>query len=822
MSKKNLPVNQVLSQAQKAAKKGNIPLALELYHSILQLYPTHMSAKKALNKLQKKITVKPSAKTLPQDPGQEQIKHLINFYNSGEFKTAEDECQKLIHHFPNSSVLFNILGAVLQKQKKSQKAVKAFDKAIRIEPGNAEFFNNKGIALRDTGLFSEAVKNYDMAIKLHPGYAEAYSNKGVALRDIGQIDDAIKNYSKAIKIKPDYATAFNNRGVAFYELNNTQMAVEDYIQAISLMPEYTEAYCNYGIVLSESAQKQQALQQFKKAIDLKPDYFEAHLRYAQTLFDLGMTEKAAKTYTRLLLIYPDSAEAHNSLGDILKVLGKTQEAYKHFEQATHLMPEYAEALNNQALLLEETNELEAAFKKYEKAIECSSENSQIFYNYGAALYKDGRLKSAEYNFKKATQLSPDFAEAYNAFGAVAGDLGQFETSMKNYTKALELKPEFAQAYNNCGNTLKNFGKTANAMENYEMAIKIQPDFAEAHRNLSTIKKYGPNDPQIETIQRLMSNPNIEYQNQMQLNFALAKIYEDLEEYGTSFDYLKAGNNLKKKQLNYTIENDKKIFSEVMEIFKSVPEMDIDNSPYTCSVRPIFIVGMPRSGTTLVEQILASHSKVHGAGEMETFERMMQPIMVNSFNRCTDDSKTALRLNESKSLRKGYLEEILKTGVSEPVITDKMPTNFKWIGYIFTAFPEAKIIHVTRDPRATCWSIYKHYFSSKGNGYAYDLDQLADFYHLYQNIMAFWQQLFPGRIYELNYETLTENQEKETHKLLSYCDLEWERECLEFYKTQRSVRTASADQVRKKMYTGSSTAWKMYEPQLKKMIEALGF
>ncbi len=255
------------------------------------------------------------------------------------------------------------------------------------------------------------------------------------------------------------------------------------------------------------------------------------------------------------------------------------------------------------------------------------------------------------------------------------------------------------------------------------------------------------------------------------------------------------------------------FSKIKSTFsEDVPALSVfEEYEGAKGQQPIFILGMPRSGTTLVEQILASHSQVYGAGELVLLGQIVNTVEWNS---------TQLSPNQLQSIRKSYFSGLTKIGVSERYITDKMPLNFLRIGFIFAATPEAKIIHVKRDARATCWSNFKHYFTRKGTGFAYDLQDVAEYYKMYIDLMAYWHEKFPGRIYDLNYEALTEHQEDETHKLLKYVGLTWEDQCLEFHKTEREVRTASATQVRQKMYQGSSEEWRKYEKHLEPMIESL--
>jgi hypothetical protein len=251
---------------------------------------------------------------------------------------------------------------------------------------------------------------------------------------------------------------------------------------------------------------------------------------------------------------------------------------------------------------------------------------------------------------------------------------------------------------------------------------------------------------------------------------------------------------------------------------SSPYLDIEKplSSEPSAFNPIFIVGMPRSGTSLVEQIISSHHLVHGAGELTNLPSIIGPIATDHVN------QDVYKLPEKAflSIREQYLDVLSNLNVPESVITDKLPLNFLYIGFILIAFPEAKIVHMKRDARAVCWSIYKSNFTNTGNGYSYNIDDLAGFYGLYIDIMNFWHQLFPGKIYDMCYEDLTTNQEEETRKLLQYCELDWDENCLSFHKNKRAVRTASALQVREKMYQGSSEAWKKYEVHLKPLIKAL--
>jgi tetratricopeptide (TPR) repeat protein len=312
-------------------------------------------------------------------------------------------------------------------------------------------------------------------------------------------------------------------------------------------------------------------------------------------------------------------------------------------------------------------------------------------------------------------------------------------------------------------------------------------------------------------------------DRMQLSYALAKAYEDLGEFDKSFNYLEQGNRLRHKELNYNISNDIRLVTKIKDIF-SAGSLALDVSPgrNNALIHPLFIVGMPRSGTSLAEQILASHSQVYGAGELETMGKLVYLILSDMPDQNVTQDSNKITRNEIYSVRDGYLQALTALGVPEKTVTDKLPLNFLFIGFILSAFPEAKIIHLNRDSRATCWSIYRHYFTGKGNGYAYDMGDLAEFYKLYIGLMSFWRERFSDSIYDLYYEKLTENQEQETRKLLQFCGLQWEEQCLDFHQTKRAVKTASNAQVRKQMYQGSSEAWRKYERHLQPLIKELGY
>ena len=440
---------------------------------------------------------------------------------------------------------------------------------------------------------------------------------------------------------------------------------------------------------------------------------------------------------------------------------------------------------------------------------------------GTAFQLQGKYREAVETFDKAIEYGPDSPDAYSNRGNALKELRRLGEAVASYDKAIELKPDYPEAYHNRGNALGGLGQLEAAAASYAKAIYYKPDFASAHLNLSALKEYTPDDPQLEAMQRLLADPRLHESARTELCFAAAKACEDLGQYDKSFEYLAEGNRLRKKDLRYDIADDRKLFARIKRQASAGTSVANVEADETASKKPLFVVGMLRSGTSLVEQILASHTQVHGAGELETINQFATPLFTGSTDRSGREGEATLPIVDYGALRSTYLGALEALEVDERIITDKMPLNFRWIGIILSAIPEAKIVHLKRDPMATCWSIYKRYFGFRGNGYAYDLRDVAEYYRLYADLMAFWHQKYPNAIYDVCYERLTENQEAETRRLLEFCNLEWQEECLNFHRTTRLVKTLSATQVRRGMYRGSSEAWRKFERHLQPLAEALG-
>ena len=578
---------------------------------------------------------------------------------------------------------------------------------------------------------------------------------------------------------------------------------------------HKEARKLYTTVLEASPNNQEAknellaLQQVKD--HLKPPKSEIQSVFA--LYSNGQIQEALDAVETLTKDYPNESLLYNISGACYKQIGQLEEAFKSFQKAVALKPDYAEAQYNLGVTIHELGQVDSAIKCYERALAIQHAYPNAHNNLGQILLESGQPDAAMSHFEWAVAYQPEFSEAHNNLGSSLLALRQVNTAVTHYEKAIAIKPDYQLAYNNLGIAYQRLGEIDKAFKSFERALAIKSDYAKAHHNLSSLKKYTKSDKQIVEMESLLSIKDLSQSDRIFICFALAKAYENLGKQEELFKVLHEGNQLRKKELKYSIEKSENHNSIIKKLFNSSPK-PLSNQAST--IRPIFIVGMLRSGTSVVEQIISSHHEVYGAGELNNLTQIIIPIIREHL---TND-KTKLSKKTFLSIRKQYLESLSRFNTSENVITDKWPLNFRSIGFILSAIPEAKIIHIKRDARATCWSIYKHYFSDTGNGWAYNFDDLAEFYKLYSEIMRYWHEMFPGKVYDINYEDLTTNQEDETRKLLEYCELEWDQNCLDFHKNKRAVDTASVLQVRQKMYQGSSEAWKEHEEYLQPLIKAL--
>ncbi|MEM8569439.1 MAG: sulfotransferase [Pseudomonadota bacterium] len=561
--------------------------------------------------------------------------------------------------------------------------------------------------------------------------------------------------------------------------------------------------------------KRDALKKSAKPVP-EADPALSHVRRGRRYLAAARPDRAEPAFAEALRVNPDCAEAYSGLSASLRLMGRNRQAVEHAKRAISLKPKLGMAYENLGTALVALEEHPDALFAFAEAMRLNPTYTETYVSTAEALMALGKYDEALRSFAIAVQIRPDSAHIHNQLGTALNKMGRHAEAMASLKEALRISPEQSAVHNNLGAVLGAMGDRDAAATSFERSIAIRAEHAQAHFNLANYKKFRSDDPHIAQMRGLLDRPGLPAEDAMFLNFSLGKAYEDLGETDPSFAYYLEGNRLRKSASGYGFESDIRLFNRIKTLF---PEQDTPRLPDESyeGPRPIFILGMPRSGTSLMEQILASHSAVHGAGELELLARSARNVFFSPSN----DKVSAITEDQLREARDQYRDGIAKLGISSPVFVDKMPLNFRFIGWILSAMPEARIIHMDRDPMATCWSVFKHRFSSRGNGYAYDMEDLGHYYRLYRDLMAYWHRLYPGRITEMVYEDLTEHQEEQTRRALDAMGLTWEDACLDFHTTRRSVMTASANQVRKRMYKGSSEVWHKYEAHLGPLKTALG-
>jgi len=417
-------------------------------------------------------------------------------------------------------------------------------------------------------------------------------------------------------------------------------------------------------------------------------------------------------------------------------------------------------------------------------------------------------------------LQPDYAEAHNNLGNAFNEQGRLDEAIASYRQALTVKPDFAEVHSNLGFIFRQLGKMDDAIAGFRKAIALQPDYARAFKGLSMLVKYTEVDDGVHAMEYLFNQKgDISDADRINLGFALGKVFEDLGDYDKSFDFILEANLLKRKSYTYSIQKDQNLFDRIKKTF-SPDFFSLHHGSGNHDRTPIFILGMPRSGTTLVEQILASHPQVMGAGELDILGKLTNAICKGAATPHLPECLLDLGRDAFESMGSDYIKKIRKYSNAAEYITDKMPHNFLHVGLIKTILPNAKVIHCMRDPMDNCFSILKTEFTGT-HEYAYNMIELGKYYNLYSDLMKHWEEVLPGFMHTLRYEEIVTDQQNQTRSLLDFCGLPWNEACLAFHKTERKVSTASLAQVRQPIYKDSVELWNRYEKQLEPLRKAIG-
>jgi len=471
------------------------------------------------------------------------------------------------------------------------------------------------------------------------------------------------------------------------------------------------------------------------------------------------------------------------------------------------------------LIIFEQKKFSESIKYFNEGIKAEPKNAIIYNNLGNAYKSLEIYDKAEHFYLKSIDLNDKIIEPLNNLGNLYLFLNKYDEAINCFSKAISINPKSFLTYYNLGITYKNLGDFLKSKKNLNESIKLNPFLFQAHRALSQITKYTLSDKHFASLRDIYDRSDIPEHQKTELAFALGKAYEDINDYTQSFNFYSIGNHLRRKEFNFNIKN------EIIE-FKNIKKYFNQNF-FSCNQisgnsdsTPIFILGMPRSGTTLVEQIISSHPDVYGGDELTFLPDLVKKYFFNKNNILDFKNLSETHSNVTKKIAKEYIYSLKNLSIKSKKITDKMPINFKWIGLIKILLPKSIIIHCVRNSRDTCFSIYKNYFTNKNLNYAYNLKEITLFYNLYKDLMNYWKKVIPNFIFDIDYEELTTTPDHEIKKLISASGLDWNVNCLKYYNNKRAIRTASDTQARNKIYKTSVNSWKYYKKFLEKPFNKL--
>ncbi len=602
--------------------------------------------------------------------------------------------------------------------------------------------------------------------------------RGVKYHKAGRLRKAEQIYTNILKVHPDLADCLHLKGFVAHQLGKNETAIEFITKAIQQNPGDSSYHYNLSLPFLALNKLDEAISCLQRTIQLNPELIQAHVNLGNIFQELGRFDEAISHYNKAQQLSPDDPFVHLNMGNVLQSQGKFGEAISSYEKALSLHPAFAEA----------------------------------YYNMGNACKAQGKIEHAVSCYKSAVRLNPGDPNAFHNMGNSFQDLNKLNDAKACYQKAIQIRPDGIEAYYHLGDVFYNQGDFQEALFWHRKALELRPDCAEAFYSMVRGMKITKHDTkEIFEIADRLKECELSEDGRICMNFALGKVYDDLGMFEEAFQHYQKANELERSKHTYHSEESSDSITKIIQTFDAV-FFKHSNSWGNDSQAPIFIVGMPRSGTSLVEQIIASHPKVFGAGELDFFFKLERTLASEGRPVTYPEYMQWFDREVAFSVANAYLDSIGNLSASngkDLYVTDKMPHNFLYLGLIYSLFPNARFIHCQRHPLDNCLSIYFQKFTQE-HPYSYDLKELGLSYLDYRRLMAYWDEVLPAKILHVRYEDLVRGQEESSRQLIAYCGLEWDSQCLEFHKNTRPVFTSSNWQVRQPIYKSSMNRWENYD------------
>ena len=634
----------------------------------------------------------------------------------------------------------------------------------------------------------------------------------------GQIDRAEQHCRQVIKEDPGNINILGMLGAILLKLQKIDEAEEYLLRTIDAAPTFAKPHEDLGMLYLSQTRAERASEFFQKAVRLDPTQASAYFGLANALLKIGNTEEAESAHRKFLELSPGAralAEASRRITE-----GQSKRAGEICEEVLKQDPENVEALRMLARIATDDEQHVIVEGLLRKIVRISPTRSEPCMDFGRFLIEKGRIPEAVELFRKAVELEPSNFEPHLVLADALSILGRTADALESYELCLSLKPDEPSALLGRGHLLRIRGDRGEAIASYKKCVELRSDFGGAYWSLASLKGFRFADIQITEMRSRVESGGLDPESEISFRFALARAFEGREAFDKAWQQYERGNQMKRALVNYDpVENETK-HDKLINVFTSeFVAQETESEPVNPS--PIFILGVPRSGSTLIEQILASHSMVEGAGELPHIIMISAALGMNRSD----------GLNYPEVLREMDEEQLASIGKSyiyhtgphrledTPYFTDKMPANFSHAGFINLIMPNAKIIDARRDPVDTCIGNYRQLFA-QGKNQSYDLQELGEYYLQYRRIMNHWDEVLPGRILNVQYEDVVNDVERQVRRILDYCELPWEDACLNYFESDRDVHTASSEQVRQPIYKDAVGYWRNYEAHLDELLEVL--
>jgi len=607
-------------------------------------------------------------------------------------------------------------------------------------------------------------------------------------------------------------------GVALLDQARIEESIAMLERALAAAPDFAEARVDLARACRSAKDATRAREEVRRVLEREPHRHRAWLAYGDVLVDLAQFTDAATAFERARLTDPHRARIEEATAAL--TAGERRKSEAIFREILRGDPSHVAALCGLAALSLAADVPEDAERLLRHALAQSAHTPLAWRGLGEALIALGRLAEADAAARHATQIEPDNPYTWITVGLVATRLMRHEQALEAYERAARLQPEEVRLRTTLGHVHKTLGSRAKSEAAYKEALALDPGLAEAWWSLADLKTYVFDDAEIADMERVLAEGKRSRSEVAQLHFAVGRAYEQRREYREAFAHYARGNALRRLDAPFDIGRFEARCARIRGFFgrRFFEERAGSGDP---SRAPIFIVGLPRSGSTLIEQILASHSQVEGTMELPNILMITRELDALAPDR--DGYPEALRgvpAAQLTALGSRYLAQTTALRRGHERFTDKLPNNFSHIGLIHAILPQATLIDARRHPMDTCFSTFKQHFAI-GQTFSYDLEDLGRYYRCYLSLMDHWDEVLPGKVLHFQYEELVRNPEPSIRRLLEHCRLPFEAACLAFHETRRSVRTASAEQVRQPLYTSGVAHWRHFEKELEPLRRALG-